>query len=134
MGQTDQLPQPFIPSLPLVLSSLLSFAPHLTPSSPSMLHLLPSLLPLLSPILPAFHQVSLSRLISLCLHLGPVPRPLQGPPPCRLASGCCSSLLLVSAPCLTCLSGPGRLQARLSGSTAIVCLAALCLFPGDGLA
>ncbi|AWP14657.1 Hypothetical protein SMAX5B_017737 [Scophthalmus maximus] len=37
-------------------------------------------------------------------------------------------------PCPTCLSGPGRLQARLSGSTAIVCSAALRLIPGDGLA
>lgn len=57
-----------------------------------------------------------------------------GAPPCRRASGCCSSLPLVSAPCPTCLSGPGRLQARLSGSTAIVCLAALHLIPSDGLA
>lgn len=56
MDQTDQLPEPFIPSLPLLLALLCSSSYSL--SSPSMLHLLPSLLPLLSPLLPAFHQVS----------------------------------------------------------------------------
>lgn len=67
---------------------------------------------------------------SLFLHPGFIP---PWAPPCRRACGCCS-LPLVSAPCPTCLSGPGRLQARLSGSMAIVCLAALRLIPCDGLA
>lgn len=69
-----------------------------------------------------------------CVHLGPAPLAPLGAPPCRRASGCCSSLPLVSAPCPTCLSGPGRLQARLSGSNAIVCSAALHLIPSNGLA
>lgn len=58
MGQTDQLPEPFIPSLPLLLSSLLSFAPHLTPSPLLACSICCLPFSLLSPLLPAFHQVS----------------------------------------------------------------------------
>lgn len=102
------------PGLYVLLGSLLFSSLHLTSSFFSIYICCFSTPP---------HPISSCFFSFLPFSLPPSwPRSLSPPgaPPCRRASGCRSSLPLVSALCPTCLSGPGRLQARLSGSTAIV--------------
>lgn len=78
------------------------------------------------PLLPR----SCSSTLSSSHYLGPDPLASPGAPPCRQPSPCCRQPSPSVSALPTCLSRPARLQGRLSGSTAIVCLAALHLIQG----